>query len=205
MDRTGIIVVSICVVLFFAWFVEEQKYQAHLPPPQLATNTVADAQTTSGSPALSTPENSAQIFDTNTPEDLITVTNADARYTFTSRGGGLKSVELVKYPDTVSARWKKEMATNGVATLNTHAPVPVLAILGDASFVGDGNFTLTKTGDGVRAEKAFAGWFDSHEGISCQLELSRQCEREFDQHFREAARAARAGMGRRHGHADGAG
>jgi YidC/Oxa1 family membrane protein insertase len=157
MDRTGIIVVSICVVLFFAWFVEEQKYQSHLPPPtQLATNTVADAQTMSGSPALSTAETSVQIFDTNTPEDLITVTNADARYTFTSRGGGLKSVELVKYPETVSARWKKEMATNGVATLNTHAPVPVLAILGDASFVGDGNFTLTKTGDGVRAEKTFA-------------------------------------------------
>ena len=48
------------------------------------------------------------------------------------------------------------MATNGVATLNTRAPVPVLAILGDASLVGDGNSTLTKTADGVHAEKSFA-------------------------------------------------
>jgi YidC/Oxa1 family membrane protein insertase len=33
--------------------------------------------------------------------------------------------------------------------------MPVLAILGDASLVGDGNFTLTQTADGVRAEKSF--------------------------------------------------
>ena len=78
------------------------------------------------------------------------------RYTFTSRGGGLKSVELLDYPETVSARWKKKVANDGVATLNQRAPLPVLAILGDASLVGDGNFTLTKTADGIRAEKSFA-------------------------------------------------
>jgi YidC/Oxa1 family membrane protein insertase len=90
---------------------------------------------------------------TNAPESLITITNAEAIYVFTSRGGGLQSVELSKYPDSIPLRWKKEMATNSVATLNAHAPAPVLAILGDASLVGDGNFTLTKTADGVRAEK----------------------------------------------------
>src|SRR5207253_3151600 len=31
---------------------------------------------------------------------------------------------------------------------------PVMAVLGDASLVGDGHFTLTKTDYGVRAEKA---------------------------------------------------
>jgi YidC/Oxa1 family membrane protein insertase len=155
MDRTGIIVVSVCIVLFFGWLVEEQKYQSHLPPP-LATNAVAIAQTaTANPPAILTTETSAPIFDTTAPENLVVVTNADARYTFTSRGGGLKSVELIKFPETVTARWKKEMATNGVAMLNTHAPVPILAILGDPSFVGDGNFTLTKSGDDIRAEKIF--------------------------------------------------
>ena len=34
MDRTGIIVVSICAILFGVWFIEMQKYQSHLPPPQ---------------------------------------------------------------------------------------------------------------------------------------------------------------------------
>ena len=42
---------------------------------------------------------------------------------------------------------------NGVASLNTLALVPALAVLGDPSLVGDGNFTLTKTADGVHAEK----------------------------------------------------
>jgi YidC/Oxa1 family membrane protein insertase len=155
MDRTGIIVVSICAILFVAWFVELQKYQSHLPPPTVATNAVAAAQNQAAGPSSvsATAAASVQIFDTNAPEQLIVLTNVDARYTFTSRGGGLKSVELSKYPDSIPLRWKKQMATNGYAMLNKGAPAPVLAILGDASLVGDGNFTLTKTADGVRVEK----------------------------------------------------
>ncbi len=160
MDRTGIIVVSICAILFGVWFIEMQKYQSHLPPPQLATNTVAATQTqAANAPAMSAAPVATPWFSpgTNAPEKLLAVTNADAIYTFTSHGGGLQSVALTKYPDSVSLRWKKEVATNGVATLNNHAPLPVLAILGDASLVGDGNFTLTRTGDGVRAEKVLPG------------------------------------------------
>ncbi len=84
---------------------------------------------------------------------MLVLTNAHARYTFTSRGGGLKSVELLDYPETISARWKKKATTAGVATLNTRAAVPVLAMLGDTNLIGDGNFTLIKIGDGVHAEK----------------------------------------------------
>ncbi len=157
MDRTGIIVVSICAILFVAWFVEEQKYQAqHQALRQLATNSVAATQTPAPDLSATTSAPVATPWfglDTNAPEHLLAITNANAIYTFTSLGGGLQSVKLTKYPDSVSLRWKKEMATNGVATLNAHAPVPVLAILGDPSLVGDGNFTLTRTGDGVRAEK----------------------------------------------------
>jgi YidC/Oxa1 family membrane protein insertase len=161
MDRTGIIVVSICVVLLGVWFVQTEKQAARWQEQQrqvAATNAVSTAQTSAATPAATstTPPASTQVFDTNAPENLIVISNADARYTFTSRGGGLKSVELLKYPETVSPRWKKEIATNAVATLNTHAPLPILAILGGPNFVGDGNFTLTKTADGVRAEKSFA-------------------------------------------------
>ena len=35
------------------------------------------------------------VFDTNAPEQTIVLANAKARYTFTSRGGGLKLVELL--------------------------------------------------------------------------------------------------------------
>ncbi len=162
MDRTGIIVVTLCVILLGLWFIEQQKNYPH-PPPQPVANTnittTAAAQTvTANSNAVSPPPNvvPVPVFDTNTPEELLVITNARARYTFTSRGGGLKLVELLDYPETVSPRWKKKekVVKDGVATLNLRAPVPVLAILGDASLVGDGNFTLTHIANGVHAEKS---------------------------------------------------
>jgi YidC/Oxa1 family membrane protein insertase len=128
-----------------------------------ATNQVARAQ----SPAGTTNPNSATVtatasvptvvFDASSPEQTLVLANAKARYTFTSRGGGLQQVDLLDYPQTISARWKNKgvKATNSVASLNTHAAVPALAVLGDASFVGDGKFALTKIADGVRAEKVF--------------------------------------------------
>ena len=165
MDRTGIIVVSLCAILLVYWFVGQQKY-AQQQARYAATNQMAKAQsqfaaTNSNAvlPALNatttaTTTAAPPVFDTNAPEELLVITNVRARYTFTSRGGGLKSVELLDYPETVSPRWKKKVAKDGVATLNLRAPVPVLAILGDASLVGDGNFTLTHTTNGVHAEKS---------------------------------------------------
>ena len=37
--------------------------------------------------------------------------------------------------------------------MNTGAAMPVLAVLGDTNLTGDGEFALSKSGDGVRAEK----------------------------------------------------
>ena len=167
MDRTGIIVVTLCVVLLGIWFVQQnQIVQQQQARQQAAAQQAARAQSqfaAANSNAVSPPSNvtatmAAPAFDTNTPENLLVLTNARARYTFTSRGGGLKSVELLDYPETISPRWKKKAATkattDGVATLNMRAAMPVLAILGDASLMGDGNFTLTPTATGVRAEKS---------------------------------------------------
>ncbi len=158
MDRTGIIVVTLCAILLIFWYVEQQKYA---PPPRpqpqpVNTNTTSGATTATATASTIPPTPnpvSVAVFDTNTPEESLVITNARARYTFTSRGGGLKSVELLDYPETVSPRWKKKVAKDGVATLNLRAPVPVLAILGDASLVGDGNFILTTNANGVRVEK----------------------------------------------------
>ena len=135
------------------------KYQAHRPPPAPSTGTVAPA----AAPAPLAPAAAAALatpwFDpgAGAPETLITLTNAEARYTFSSRGGGLKSVQLSRYPDSIPLRWKKQMATNGYALLNSGASAPVLALLGDPGLVGDGNFTLTQTRAGLRAEKNLPG------------------------------------------------
>ena len=161
MDKTGIIVVSICVLLLGWWFVDQnkvaqQRAQYEAAHPVAAAAAVSNATATAAA-VVSTPV-PAVVFDTNAPEQTLVLTNGRARYTFTSRGGGLKLVELLDYPQTISARWKDQVtnAAAAVTALNARTTVPALAVLGDESLIGDGNFTLTKTATGVRMEKSFA-------------------------------------------------
>ena len=212
MDRTGIIVVTLCAILLGFWFVEQQKY-AQQQARYAATNQVAKAQSqfaatnsNAVSPTLNaTATAAAPVFDTNTPEELLVITNARARYTFTSRGGGLKSVELLDYPETVSPRWKKKVAKRR----RGHAePARAGAGAGDfgrcqpgrrRQFHPDPNRRWRSRGKIPRERPA------AREGIPSQFELSRERERAAGKHFGPTARAARAGMGHWHGHADGAG
>ena len=160
MDKTGIFVVAICALLLGFWFIEqtkEQQKRAALQEQFAATNVVTAATSapveTSLAPSA-TVTASEFFFDTNSPEKTLVLSNRQARYTFTSRGGGLKLVELLDYPEKISARWTKtKTAVDAVASLNRSAAVPVLAVLGDTNLVGDGVFTLANTDDGVRAEK----------------------------------------------------
>ncbi len=162
MDRTGIIVVSLCAALLVFWFIESNKLAVETQRQQAqfaATNQLSKAQsqpvTSTATAVAPTPVTTPGLsFDTNAPEQLLVLTNGRARYTFTSRGGGLKLVELLDYPETISARWTKtKTASDAVASLNTGAAVPVLALLGDTNLVGDGAFALSQTGNVVRAEK----------------------------------------------------
>ena len=161
MDKTGIIVISICVLLLGWWFVEQnkiaqQRVQYDAAHPVAVAAAVSNATATAN--AIVSAPAPAIVFDTNTPEQTLVLTNGRARYTFTSRGGGLKLIELLDYPQTVSARWKDSVtnASAAVTALNARTTVPALAILGDESLIGDGNFALTQTATGVRAEKSFS-------------------------------------------------
>ncbi len=168
MDKTGIIVVSLCVVLLGWWFVEQNKIAgqqaeyARTHPVAVATNTPATAPTN----ATATTNGAAPViqpavtvtFNPATPEQMLVLTNGRARYTFTTRGGGLKQVDLLDYPETISVRWKGQITNSAsIAGLNAHVEMPVLAVLGGDSLVGDGNFTVTPTATGVRAEKNLPG------------------------------------------------
>lgn len=152
MDRTGIIVVAICFVLLGFWLYESEKLEKR---QAAMTNSVTTAQSPAPVTTPVSPGTELAIpSSTNVPEHLLTITNDRVRYTFTSRGGGIKSVGLLDFPETISPRWKKGTETNAVATLNESAPLPILTILGDPSLVGDGDFTLSKTAHGVEAEKS---------------------------------------------------
>src|SRR5512140_1802041 len=153
MDRKSILVIVLCVGLLIGWNTLVNRLYPPKPAPARSTNTVTQVEapaagltnnsgtnaTGSVSPAVTAPAGSAAsafIVDTNTPEDLVVITNDNARYTFTSYGGGLKKVELIRYPETV--RRKKDAQGDRVATLNAPNPTPTLAVLDGEAVQGNG-------------------------------------------------------------------
>lgn len=170
MDRKSILVIVGCIGLMFVWSaVLVPKYFMNQAPPRpvttnapaaRGTNTAleaaAPATATSAAPAVPGVAFVRPAFDTNS-EQLVVLTNENARYTFTSLGGGLKTVQLVKFPENVSSKHAAQSATNELATLNPHAHLPVLAVIGGEAVQGDGVFTLTTlSANSVRAEKTLA-------------------------------------------------
>ena len=163
MDRKSIIVVAVCIGFILLWqAVLVPKYFTNPPKPSVpgatapaagSTQTVATAQSPAPVAAVTSGTMVRPTFTTNSAEELLVLTNENARYIFTSRGGGLKEIELVQFPETITRKRKDQAAGHKVATLNTHAHLPLLAVLGNESLIGDGVFTLTQTATGVRAEK----------------------------------------------------
>jgi YidC/Oxa1 family membrane protein insertase len=163
MDRTSIIVITLCLILLVLWnFVVAPKLTPPRPPRSAATNAPAALLPTTNQPAPA-PSASAPleeptatftpVVSANVLEETTQVTNSNARYIFTSHGGGLKRIELVQYPETVTRRREKGPQTNAVATLDSFSPAPTLALLDGDAVQGDGVFQLSSTGNSVRAEK----------------------------------------------------
>ncbi len=165
MERKTIIILAACFGLFLLWpKLVDQIYPPKKLPPR--TNTVATATNSIEAKANATPASLSATtnFPTpppaknpltapGTPEELLVVENAEARYTFTSHGGGVKLVELTKYPEAVGCFGANKSESNRLATLNVAAPLSVLAIVGGEAVQGDGVFKLARTAEGVRAEK----------------------------------------------------
>ena len=161
MDRKSIIIVVACFLLLVLWYplVVNQLYPPKPLPPGVTNAPVALASERTSPPvgrAALVSEAPAftpsLVANTNEPERLEFLTNANARYTFSSYGGGIKLVELLQYPEFISTRVEKLSHTNRVATLNSHAPLPALSLL-DGVMQGDGIYHLTRSGDTLRAEK----------------------------------------------------
>ena len=162
MDRKSIIALVVCFVVLMLWYPLVNKI--YPPKPLRPGVTNAYAATLSSTNQVANPQAAPTaaeapapapmpVVTANVPEELLTVANGNARYTFTTHGGGLKLVELVHYPETVSTHRVKQRQTNNVATLNRFTPAPTLALLGGEAVQGDGVFKLAKIDNGVRAEK----------------------------------------------------
>ncbi len=159
MDRKGIAILVAALGLFLALPYASRKL--YPPGPARPTN-AAPAAVASGSnaPAVPIPQLNGvnpivpAVAPTRPagPEQFHVLTNAHARFVFTSRGGGLKEVELLDYrayPD----RKKLAGAANPPIVLNQFAPLPVLALLDNPSLDGDGEFQFQPDGNGLKATK----------------------------------------------------
>ena len=163
MDRKSIIILVVSFVVLMLWYpLVVNKLYPPKPLPPGATNAPAaflapTNQTTSAPQAPAPIEEPAPaptlIVTANVPEEFLVATNDNARYTFTSYGGGLKRIELFHYPETVARHREKGPHTNELATLNAFSPAPTLALLDGEAVQGDGVFKLSSTDHGVRAEK----------------------------------------------------
>src|SRR5262245_6615074 len=170
MDRKSILIFAGCGILFLLWARLYQKYYPPAPNPR--TNAVVNSSTplggTNGSvaspPTLEPAPPPTVPPKPLEPEQLLVLTNDNAIYTFTSHGGGLKRVELAKYPESVDcgSRQVKTMPPK-LAALNVGALQPVMALFGGEAWTGDGVYQLsrgsvsnTASSGSVRAEKTLA-------------------------------------------------
>ncbi len=164
MDRKSIIVLVVCFRLLFSWpllvnkiFPPKRLPPGTTPPPAATfpgTNLPPVAGTSAaGQQMLEAPGPRVLVANTNVPEQLLEITNANAHYAFSSYGGGLKLVELLHYPETILSRRERRTHASRVATLNSFTPAPTLAVLDGRALEGDGIYTLSRTTNGVMAEK----------------------------------------------------
>ena len=162
MDRKTITILALCLVAFF--FVPRLVNKIYPPrqlPPEATNNVPTEVAATNRTgaaaagvqPSEAAPARSQLVVNSSVPEEFLEITNSDAHYMFSSYGGGLKEVELIHYPEMVSSIRQHKSQTNRVATLNTSTPIPTLAVLDGPEVQGDGIFKLTRTANGVRAEK----------------------------------------------------
>jgi YidC/Oxa1 family membrane protein insertase len=165
MDRKSIIGLVASIALLLLWFPVVNRLYPPKPLPPGSTNNVAAVQApgTNGTasnvvqrtppvlqPADAAPR--APQVASNQPEQVVVLSSSNANYTITSRGGGIKLIELVEFPEVIE---RKKSAQQNVkhTTLNANAAYPAMALLGGPAIEGDGVYELSRTSDGVRATK----------------------------------------------------
>jgi YidC/Oxa1 family membrane protein insertase len=153
MDRKSIIILGLAFGVLCLMSPLVDHFFPPKPVPVIAQDALTNnspmenfvVPTAASAPVLREPAMAAQI---------VTVSNEDLIWHFTSDGGGLATVDLRKYPAVIK-RPSAESAPARLASLNTDAPIPILSLLGEG-IQGNNNFTLTQAGQTIRAEKTLA-------------------------------------------------
>jgi YidC/Oxa1 family membrane protein insertase len=160
MDRKSIIILAAAVGLYFLLtpvvdhFFPPKPMPVTLPAPTHSEPAANNVPASAASSAAPEPGAAARM-EPSAPEQILTVSNAELIWHFTSRGGGIKDVDLPAYLAVLRAPGQPAPETNQLAGLNLNAPLPVLAVMGH-ELEGDGDFALTRVGDTIRAEKTLS-------------------------------------------------
>ncbi len=163
MDRKSFIVLIVSLAVVMLWFpVWDHFFPRPVPDPSSAGLSISDGTNgsrpaPSGAPAAAlnqAPENIRRAVHTGR-ESFLTITNNQSIYTFTSFGGGLRLIELDRFPNTVGFDRKQAVGAEPFATLNTHSSLPAFAVSAGEQIEADADYTLTRLKNGVRAEKQF--------------------------------------------------
>ncbi len=158
MDRKSIIILAVAVGLYFLLSPLVDKFFPPKPLPVTSRVITSSAPAAANVPAPAAaahgPEAAEGRTEASSQEQILTVSNADLVWHFTSRGGGIRDLELTHYPAVIRQPGLPAM-TNKLACLNLNAPSPVLALTG-TDLQGNGDFTLSRNGGTVRAEKTLS-------------------------------------------------
>lgn len=162
MDRKSYLVLGVCLLLLFLWGPLVNRIFPPIPiPPGSETNQVAEAQSpvepslsvsgerTSQEGAGSAPAAIPAAPVSNEPEKFLTLESDRLALRFTSKGGGLQTVQLKSYPAQVTCDAEGATA-EGVQLLPQGAPSAFsLEIPGISR--GDEHYELSEVQGGVRA------------------------------------------------------
>jgi YidC/Oxa1 family membrane protein insertase len=161
MDRKSIIILLVSLGLLL---LSQQLIHRFFPPEKIEPPVAQDLDTNQAppltsdlpaprqEPVITAAPPPPQLVEPAATEELLDLETEQARYVFTSHGGGLKVIELKHYPEVVGRKARREQRS-GLATLNNEAPVPAFALIGDERLQGNGLYRLSRTENGVRAEQ----------------------------------------------------
>ncbi|MFM7805661.1 MAG: membrane protein insertase YidC [Verrucomicrobiota bacterium] len=162
MDRKGIALIVACIagmigLKYVADVIWPTPTGARPLPTAPAASTNAAASrvnappASSAQPAPALPAGPVAMPALSAAEETLFLENDLLRITFTSRGGGARLIELKRHPASVDC---SDSSARGVSSaLNRFAALPALT-LGAGPLTGDGLFQLSRSGPGIRAEKA---------------------------------------------------
>jgi YidC/Oxa1 family membrane protein insertase len=173
MDRRTLpLLIAICLLLVFWPAIVNRIYPPKpLPPgatnvtaastsapgststPSLSPQTAAAPPTTTGATRPGYADTGFRVPEGQGPATELALENAEARYVFTSAGGGIAYVELKEHKDAVICRDRAANATVGPATIGKTSATPMFALLGLGDLAAGGEYSLIQSNDAVIAQR----------------------------------------------------